>query len=493
MKLKGLNQSALKTYLKNHPNKRKRLGLKKPPDQTTISFFYGKKLTTYDRELITSIVEKIAQIAQKEGIELDKIPVKLKKRKKRSKRRNKNIRKKRLTREAIKIYKKRLQHLINFKLGSNSIYNSEHYTNLLFHMAKEDDYAECGSETIREKFLRYGVRCPHCNKYTPSFAFNFIEDDTENKVICPRCKKIFRLSPQGQTMFHHLKKFSLEDIQRLYLRLLEAIWIEARTNKVFNSKNVTLAIDCTSMLYYGRSNTPGTNSTEDGKDRICYRFITVSIVENGKRFILMAIPFNRLDTKYKLVKDLLLYARKKVNVGLVLFDKGFYSEEMIQTLDSLRLFYIILCPKNPRIKKMIDRVPLPTFQSNYNMKSVVHTVALNTIIDRNGEEKVMAYATNLPMDESDIEETVGRVSSMYRKRWGIETGYRVIKNSFYLRTTSRDFRIRLLYFLFSTIVYNLWILIDILVWIDLMGEVGAYHQVKSKYFRTLICIIDPGG
>jgi hypothetical protein len=90
MKLKGLNQSNLEDYLKKNKNERKRLGLKKPPDQTTISFFYGKKLSTYERELITSIIEKIEQIAQKEGIELDKIPVKLKKRKKQSKRRIKS-------------------------------------------------------------------------------------------------------------------------------------------------------------------------------------------------------------------------------------------------------------------------------------------------------------------------------------------------------------------------------------------------------------------
>jgi len=127
------------------------------------------------------------------------------------------------------------------------------------------------------------------------------------------------------------------------------------------------------------------------------------------------------------------------------------------------------------------------------MKSVVHTVVINTFIDRKGEEKIMAYATNLPLDESDIEGSAERVSSLYRKRWGIETGYRVIKYSFGLRTTSRDFRIRLFYFLFSTIVYNLWILIDTIVWKDLMGIVGDYHQVTSKYFRALICIIDPGG
>ena len=433
------------------------------------------------------------RIAQKEGIELDKIPVKLKKRKKRSKRRNQNIRKKRLTRKAIEIYKKRIQNLITFKQGSNVNYKKQHYTNLLFHMTNKDDYAENGSDTLREKFLGYGMRCPSCNKYIPAFAFNFIEDDTENKVICPRCNKIFRLSPQAQTMFHHLKKFSLEDIQRLYFRVLEAIWIEARKYNVFNSKNVTLAIDCTSRLCYGSSNTPGTHSTEDDKDKICYRFITVSIVENGKRFVLMAIPFTRLNTKCKLVKDLLLYARKKVKIGLVLFDKGFYSEQMIKTLDSLRLFYVILMPKNKKIKKMIKRTNPPTFQSNYEMKSVVHTVVLNNYVNRKGEEGITAYATNLPMAESDIEGSAERVSALYRKRWGIETGYRIIKHSFGLRTTSRDFRIRLFYFLFSTIVYNLWILIDILVWIDLMGEVGAYHQVKSKYFRALICIIDPGG
>ncbi len=495
MKLKGLNQSELETYLRSHKNERKKLGLPRTPDQTTISYFYKKKLSQTDREKIDIVVSKIEKIAAEKNIHLDTIDTKIKKRKTISKKRNQSHRKKELTRNIIKLYRKRIQPFITLKIGQNCVYDTGHYMNLLLQMAKENNFAENSSETLREHIRDIGVRCPRCKKYIPSFALQFSEENPENEVICPRCSKPIRLSPNAQSMFHHLKKLSLEEIQQFFLRLLEVIWEHARRLDLFKQTRVTAAVDCTNIIFYGRRSTLGTHSTKTSDGPMtCYRYITINLVDNGRRFTLMAIPFTRLDSQNKLLTQLLSYARQRVRIGLVLLDKGFYSEKTIQIIaDQFKLNYIIGCPKNSRIKKMIEETPAPYYVDNYKMKGITHNLVIDEGINRHGEEMTFCFATNLPQNNDDMKGSVKMISSLYRKRWGIETSYRIVKRTFGLRTTSRDFRIRLFYFFFSVILYDLWILIDIIVQVELHNKVGDTHLVKSKYFRKLILKIDPGG
>jgi putative transposase len=103
-----------------------------------------------------------------------------------------------------------------------------------------------------------------------------------------------------------------------------------------------------------------------------------------------------------------------------------------------------------------------------------------------------AFATNIDFNENDIGLS-NRIFMKYSKRWGIETGYRVKKHSFRSKTTSKNYHIRLFYFLFSVLLYNLWILIDILLWISLIGRVKEWHILTSKHFCTILINVDQGG
>ena len=63
MELKGLNQYNLEIYLKTHKNERKKLSLKRTPDQTMISYFIRKKLDEESKNIIkitTKIIEEHA-------------------------------------------------------------------------------------------------------------------------------------------------------------------------------------------------------------------------------------------------------------------------------------------------------------------------------------------------------------------------------------------------------------------------------------------------
>ena len=103
-----------------------------------------------------------------------------------------------------------------------------------------------------------------------------------------------------------------------------------------------------------------------------------------------------------------------------------------------------------------------------------------------------AFATNIDFNENDVGLSE-RLFYLYGKRWGIETSYRVKKHSFRPKTTSKNYFIRLFYFLFSALLYNLWILADILICLAMLGIFNGEHIITSKYFGDILLLVDPGG
>ena len=79
-----------------------------------------------------------------------------------------------------------------------------------------------------------------------------------------------------------------------------------------------------------------------------------------------------------------------------------------------------------------------------------------------------------------------RLYEMYSKRWGIETGYRNLDHDFQARTTTRNYHIRLFYFLFSTCLYNLWVLVNIVVSLTVYGRVKDKPIITAKLFAILL-------
>ena len=97
------------------------------------------------------------------------------------------------------------------------------------------------------------------------------------------------------------------------------------------------------------------------------------------------------------------------------------------------------------------------------------------------------------MQESEVNLIVGnckwitnmtKVSSklalLYRKRWGIETGYRE-KNKFRIITTTRNHVIRFLFFTIAVLFYNMWILENSLK--ELSRKIGFLDRITTRIFK----------
>jgi putative transposase len=226
---------------------------------------------------------------------------------------------------------------------------------------------------------------------------------------------------------------------------------------------------------------------ERGTDK-CYKFITLNIVESGKRFTLLALPVSNLNSKEELLTKLIHYAKKRIKINHVYVDRGFFDSKSIGVLNGFGLKWLMPGHKNYAVRRAMELSPAPSVITGFQMK----TCRFNLVIAKGEFTDKIVFATNMSFNDNDVD-LIDRLSFLYSKRWGIETSYRIKKHSFHAKTTSKNYHIRLFYFLFSVLLYNLWILADILIWLHLHGKVGENHLVTSKYFGILLMAIDPGG
>jgi hypothetical protein len=275
----------------------------------------------------------------------------------------------------------------------------------------------------------------------------YVEGCAQNIRIC------------GQTVRNHLKQ---QNPKRLLA--LNQQTIQKMKRKGALSKPLVLAVDWHDIMYYGDPKSEGVVGAQrkNGSNR-AYRFATISVLLNGQRLTLAATPM--LDrgklwhVKYLLEQALDLDLRVK----LVLLDRGYFSTEVIRYLDCMGLRYIMHVPNYwSWLKPGIDRsYTTTTHRCRVTLQATFRLVALN----HNG--KLHVFATNTSLVPLKLKE-------VFRRRWGIETSYRMI-GLFLAKTTSRLYRLRVLYFFLAVVLYNLWVL-----WNFRRRRIVAVYALKFK-------------
>ncbi len=440
-------------HLNNHPEDVIQLGFKEIPNRRQIGYFQNYILANETKELLDFIINKIEEITDKFGIQFDVTTFKSVKPKKISKTRNQYYIKDKKTREICHLIKKRFSPFIDFKLSYNTVYKKKEFIDLMIHMGMTRDFAENGCKTFKEI----------------------------------RNQK----SPNSDTLLYHIKNHNdLKEIQHMYRTLFEVLWETTKQSNVIDTrKSYDVAIDYTEWFYYGDRSTPMVvgKKPERGTSK-CYKFATINIVESGKRFTLLALPVGPFDNKDRILQELLDYTVKRIKIRRIYADRGFFDSNSIKIFNKYHLKYLMPCTHYSTVRKALELMSAPSVVTDFEMKDIT----FNMVIVEDEEGNKRAFVTNDEYSENDLN-LAERLFYLYSKRWGIETSYRVKKHSFLPKTTSKNYLIRIFYFLFSVLFYNLWLLADILIWMSIFGEVGQDHLVTSKYFGTILYNIDPGG
>lgn len=310
---------------------------------------------------------------------------------------------------------------------------------------------------------------------------DFIENGTN---ILRHSKKHI---PSPRTVRHHLGKLKVEEVTVMFNMLFEVICKEAKKRGFLKGK-VDVAIDITDWLFYGDSDTEMVVGTQPKRGtHWAYKFITLNIVEKGVRFTLKALPINDYSEINKLLKELIVFAKEKVDINIVYLDKGFYEVEVANMLKRLGVHFIIHAKlQGERIKKLIaaneDKEAIAVNYKMIRKRAPRSTADVKLFIVPHRMKK--GQKTGFITDLDVTEDTAKDYAEAFRKRWGIETSYRV-KNNFRPKTTSRNFAIRLFFFLFSVCFYNLWVLTSIVIG-EVLGIIVDKPLITAKMFGTMI-------
>ncbi len=246
---------------------------------------------------------------------------------------------------------------------------------------------------------------------------------------------------------------------------------------------VTCAIDYTKVPYYGEFNRYVVRSEHKHGTNHFYEYATISIVQDGLRLCVYSRPVTLLDRKVDAVRELIEEAGKRgVKVRLLLLDRAFFTVECINLIKGLGVRFIMPCVCNERVQGAVHTfgreeegiLPFAIHDSQQTGEASFTMV----VCWSEGKGRLIPFATNV--ESRSVERLVRMVPKEYRRRWGIETSFRKVKEV-YGRTLSPSPAIRLAYFMTAMILYNLWQAINLML---RGGQQQRGHSGTKKGYRV---------
>ena len=239
--------------------------------------------------------------------------------------------------------------------------------------------------------------------------------------------------------------------------LLQGIKETLKTGKIYD-----FAIDLTNDPYYGKMDSSNEKYVIGGQAKKStnsfYSYISLYITNPHERFTVSVLPVE----KHKTMVDYLTYFLdliKKMNleIRILCLDRGFYSIDVFEFLQRNDVPHIV--PVIKRGKQMIQILKgIKARSEQYVMKNSMKKILLDIIIDvkylkgkrgKKGRE-------NLGFVVFGVKWSPRKVSTVYRRRFAIESSYRM-RNIVKPKTSTKNPEIRYFYTLVSFLLKNIWL------------------------------------
>ena len=267
-------------------------------------------------------------------------------------------------------------------------------------------------------------------------------------------------APSEGTIRYRLRDLDLDEVQQC---LNEKLKIHA--DETVSRKQNTFAIDFVNIPYYGKEQNDGDTiktKPKQGTSRF-YAYASVYIILRNKRYTL-AVKYIRKGETLKDTVDFLIKEIQSMGFeikGLYL-DKEFYRVAVINYLINRKIPHIIPCVMKGRSGGMRNLLTgKKSYSTEYTMgsKGDEATFQVNVVVKyskgkyKEKGRKYFAYAVynmDLPIKNTFKE---------YRKRFGIESSYRLM-NQARIYTSTKKPVLRLLYIGLGLLLVNIWIYIQ---------------------------------
>jgi len=313
------------------------------------------------------------------------------------------------------------------------------------------------------------IRVPEGGTYTQedtiaviSYAAASTANSVEASVSELKRKMPDAAIPSADTVFNYIYENDIEEILSFFRRVNS----EILTLTSIPAEPVDVAVDFHDIEYYGDKNDKGIrgikpkNGTSWG-----HSFFTIDMLWKELKPTLDIVNITGLNKDYAILLGGVVNRLRAmgIKIGTMFLDREFFNIPSILTLSSMGVDFIMAARINKRIKRMLEE--------HKRKNGVTPAIFKYRFVDKRSPEFYLVAIPNPDYDPKDdkkkaefhlfatsinfgsAEEFVKRVPEEYRRRWNIETGYRV-KNNFKIRTCSKKGVARVLFFVVQSIMHN---------------------------------------
>jgi len=293
------------------------------------------------------------------------------------------------------------------------------------------------------------------------------------------CKRLRKISnkdiPDADTFYGRIKKKSMQEVKNEFMNIQKDI--VGKIRKKIRNKRIIAFIDEHEIPWYGDPNPYVMGTNNFNGTTLCFKYITINALVNGHRICLFALPVTPFSRKDKLVDELVSVAEKWFKIGLILFDRGFSKDsKILKVIEKHGLKYLAPMEKRDRIKRIAnfgDGVN-PFYHTNYEFGKEKARANLFFIWNEKYEKEKWknyhVFCTNVDVTKANLK----HLAELYGKRWNIENFYRDAESNFMAKTKTANFTTRYFFFLFMSLLYNLWY----------FGR--GYYPVTAEEWKDLI-------
>ena len=267
-------------------------------------------------------------------------------------------------------------------------------------------------------------------------------------------------APSEGTIRYRLGDIDLNEIQQ---SLNETLKIHA--TKTVPMRRINLAVDYVNIPYYGEEENSGDTiktRPKQGTSRF-FTYASIYLILRNKRYTLAVKYIQKGET----LKDTVDFLIKEIETmgfktKILFFDREFFTVDVINYLINRNKSFIMPVVKRGHsggIRNLLTG--RKSYSTEYTMRSKENeaTFQVNVVVkyskgkyNRNGIEH-FAYAVN------NVEIPIKKTFKEYRKRFGIESSYRLM-NQARTHTSTKKPEKRLLYIGLSLLLVNIWIYIQ---------------------------------
>lgn len=306
---------------------------------------------------------------------------------------------------------------------------------------------------------------------------------TSINSACSILRNQNRQCPSEETILRSIHKFDAETMEIYLNQILRNQYqnIPSKIRGVLQRKGI-LVIDFHTDPYYGSKTTPLTTvSQHKASTNRFFSYLTADIIHS--RFgQTIAVHHRRGKTAVAtMIGDLLAAIEQVFQPKLIIMDGEFSTIETCLLLEKKGIQFVARKGIRKNLQKYFTSDPIeqsPIFNSFqpviYRKKDTNLSITLlTTVYYVHGKLKALSIPANSYL-------SVTEAIKLYSQRFKIETGYRD-KHHFVAPTCSRQGSVRLILFVFSCILWNIWQLFR-------KKTTKSPHSMKPRKYRWKYCI-----